>query len=109
MKMIVRILDSYYETKMDEESFMGFIRSSLYDYVAENGELDAEHWLELIEESERIELTSFDEDAVIELGEEQIDDLVDELREEIEADQKEIDKEDMDEIDDPEEEDEEEE
>ena len=54
-------------------------------------------------------MTSFDEDAVIELGEEQIDDLVDELREEIEADQKEIDKEDMDEIDDPEEEDEEEE
>jgi len=90
--MFVRIFNTCYETRLvDEEGFLESIKESLYNYLVENNqELDAEHWLESLEETKKIEKTSSDDSADIEITEEIVDEMVEEILEEIEENKEDV-------------------
>lgn len=92
--MIVKIIDFCYFTELNEESVKLFIRNSLEDFISENGELDIEHWMEILEESEKFELIAQEKDPLIEYNEEKIDEIVEEIENEKEDEDIEIEDED---------------
>lgn len=80
--MIVKFSDSYLSTSLSPETAKHYIEKFLEEHIRENTDLDFEHFLEILEDSEKFEVVEEESEFEIEYTQEQIDLFVDNVYEE---------------------------
>lgn len=80
--MIVKFSDIYLSTNLSPESTKHFIEKYLEEHIRENSDLDLEHFVEVLEESEKFEVVDEELEFELEYTQEEIDTFVDNVFEE---------------------------
>jgi len=84
--MIVKIIDAYFYTKLSQESARTLLEKLLDEHIRELSDFDAEHFAEMLEESDKFEKIDESvekvESADLEYTQDEIDEFVDSIIEE---------------------------
>jgi len=82
--MTVKIIDNFFYTKLSHDSAKALIEKLLEEHIRELSDFDMEHFIEVLEETDKFESIEEEdgEEIELEITQDQIDELVNDILEE---------------------------